>query len=141
MSAPIALPATIDKRGYLCGETITIRANHGYGRITRVRAVLRRNTTYHIRQNRHNRKPLYNHGYKKVASTSVADFNLSCPGEKLGYLKIPNKILSTNCVILEVSYSVIVKLIFKIPYVKTLTVSLPITIGNKELSSHHDAPI
>ena len=134
MSAPVKLSAKTDKGGFSCGETITISADHGYRRITNVHAILRGNTTYHIRQIGKS-----NFSYKLVAFTPVAD-SISCPGEKIGYLNITNTVLSTNCDALKVSYSVIVKLVFKLPNVKDLTILLPITIGNGQASFQHSAP-
>ena len=133
MSAPIALSCTIDKGGYMRGEKITVRANHGYRRITKLHAILRRATTYRLRTGE------CTYSYKTIASIADIDFIPSQTDDKIGHLNIPYTVFSINCDVLEVSYSVIVKLIIRLPNVKNLTISLPITIGNAILSSQPGA--
>ena len=125
LSAPFTVSGKIDKGGYTCGDKITVKVIHGYRRITNVQAFLRRKVTYHIRET-----GKANFNYKNIANV---DFN----GEIMGYLNIPDTVSSTSCDVLKVSYYVVVKLLIKLPNVRPLTVELPITIGNGQVSAQN----
>jgi len=124
-TAPAVLSVMIDKGGYACGEKIFIQESHGYRRITNVSAVLKRKTTYHIRETGES-----NFSYRNIASTVLFINSASIPGMKIANLEIPLTVPSINYDVLKVSYVLIVTLAFKLPRVKSLTVSIPITIGN-----------
>jgi len=129
-SAPIELSVTINKGGYNCGEIIVIKESHRYRRITSVCATLMRKTTYHIRGTGQSK-----FSYKRIAATHLFINAVRTPGVKAGYLHIPLTVPSITFGILNVTYFLNVTLAFKLPMVKKLTVSIPITIGNVRRST------
>ena len=100
--------------------------------MTNLHATLKRKTTYYTGQ--------YNYSYLVIASTVnfylASSTNTSSAGVKVGYLNVPNSALpsinNSACDILKVHVLPIVNvaLVFKLPGVENLTVSIPITIGN-----------
>ena len=117
----IELTVSTEKGGYVCGERIVIRENHGYRRITNVSATLFRKTVFLARPS----ASIFNR--QRIASTYL--FHNDVPG-KIGFINIPTTVPSINCDILTVSYFLSVNLKFKLPMVKGLSVEIPITIGN-----------
>ena len=131
-SAPIELSASIDRGGYLSGESICITERHGCRRITSACAILLRKTVYHARTT-DARSAESNFSYKRIASTVFTSSLSSDPGVRVGGITIPNNTVpSINYDVLTVSYYVHVTLEFKLPFcmVKHLSVMIPITIGN-----------
>ena len=131
-SAPIKLSVAIYKGGYVCGESVIIREYHRCRRITNVCAILFRKTTYHIRNSGESK-----FSCKRIVSASrFTDANsIDQPGSKAARLIIPEGIISITSDAINVSYFVVVKLLFEIPFIKTLQVMIPITIGNTQRST------
>ena len=122
--APIELTVSTEKGGYVSGERIVIRENHGYRRITNVSANLFRKTVYLARPS------ASRFTCQHIASTSF--FRNEVPGEpeKIGFINVPSTVPSINCDILTVSYFLSVNVEFKLPVVRRLSAKIPITIGN-----------
>ena len=123
--APVELTVSTEKGGYVCGERIIIRENHGYRRITNVSANLFRKTVYLARPS------ASRFTCQHIASTSF--FRNEVPGEpeKIGFINVPSTVPSINCDILTVSYFLSVNVEFKLPVVRRLSAKIPITIGNE----------
>ena len=131
-TSTIELSASIDRGGYLCGETIHITERHGCRRITSAHATLLRKTVYHARTISASTAES-NFSYKCIAAAPVLVSRqaISDPDARVGKINIPNNTVpSINCDVLTVSYCVHVTLEFKLPMVKRLSVMIPITIGN-----------
>ena len=130
-SLDIKLSVVLDKGGYACGDAISLRAIYGYTgerEAVKIQAFLKRNVTYLFRETRET----------KVNDKIIGYFNFvfctSKSGDIKGYLNIPNTVLSTSCNVLKISYFVVVVAEI-IKHNPPHTVSIPITIGNRQASS------
>ena len=125
-SAPIELTVSTEKGGYICGEKIVIRENHGRRSITNdnAYATLFRQTVFLARPS----ASIFN--CQRIVSTSLFQNDIPGESEKIGFIDIPTTVPSINCDVLTVSYFLSVNLEFKLPMVKCLSVKIPITIGN-----------
>ena len=131
ISGPIKLSGTIEKGGYACGDTVVVQVNHRYRTFTNVSTSLRRKATYHVRETGESHDD-----YRCIATAPPFNSSSTGPlGAKVGYLYIPNTVLSINFDILQVSYFVMIMLAFTPPLTHKLTLSIPITIGNGQMQA------